>query len=64
MKKSLLESNPYLKDAAKRTVALTRNIETSSAIEGIFVKRDAKSGQFISLKKSLKTPVKTTKTSR
>jgi len=44
MKKSLLETNPYLKDAAKRTIALTRNIETSSAIEGIWGKRDAKTG--------------------
>jgi hypothetical protein len=64
MKKSLLETNPYLKDAAKRTRALTRNIETSSAIEGILVKRDAKSGQFVSLKKSIKSSGKATKTSR
>jgi len=64
MKKSLLETNPYLKDAAKRTMALARNIETSSAIEGIWVKRDAKSGQFISQTKSVKSPAKATKTSR
>jgi len=27
VKNTLLETNPYLKDAAKRTIALTRNIE-------------------------------------
>ena len=64
MKKSLLESNPYLKDVAKRTNALARNIETSSAIEGIWVKRDQKSGQFISQKKSVSSPGKAAKTSR
>ena len=64
MKKSLLETNPYLKDPAKRTIALTRNIETSSAIEGIWVKRNAKTGQFISVKSSVKSPLKATKTSR
>jgi hypothetical protein len=50
MKKSLFETNPHLQDLAKRTKALARNIETSSAIEGILVKRDAKTGQFISIK--------------
>jgi hypothetical protein len=64
MKKSLLETNPYLKNAADRTKALARNIETSSAIEGIFVKRDAKSGRFIAQKKSVSSPAKATKTSR
>ena len=47
MKKSLLETNPYLKDASKREYALTRNIETSSAIEGIRVKRDVVTGRFV-----------------
>jgi hypothetical protein len=64
MKKSLLETNPYLKDASKRTRALARNIETSSAIEGIRVKRDAASGRFVSQSKDLKAPVKPAKTSR
>jgi hypothetical protein len=47
MKKSLLETNPYLKDPTKREEATARNIETSSAIEGIWVKRDAVTGQFV-----------------
>jgi hypothetical protein len=47
MKKSLIETNPYLKDASKREDALTRNIETSSAIEGIRVKRNVVTGQFV-----------------
>lgn len=57
MKKSLLETNPYLKDPARRTIALARSIETSSAIEGILVTRDAKSGKFISRGKSVTPPV-------
>ena len=64
MKKSLLETNPYLKDASTRTKALARNIETSSAIEGIRVKRDAVTGHFVTRPKDLKTPVKPAKTSR
>jgi hypothetical protein len=64
MKKSLLETNPYLKDSRKRHQALARNIETSSAIEGIYVKRDAKSGRFIALKKETCSTSKATKISR
>lgn len=52
MKKSLLNTNPYLKDAAIRERSLVRNVESSSAIEGILVKRDASSGRFISSKTS------------
>jgi hypothetical protein len=62
MKKSLLETNPHLKDPAKRIIGQTRNIETSSAVEGIWVKRDAKSGQFTSVKKD-STPMKSVKKS-
>ncbi len=47
MKKSLLETNPYLWDASTWTKALARNIETSSAIEGIREKRDAYTGRFV-----------------
>jgi hypothetical protein len=47
MNKSLLETNPYLKDRKKREEAMARNIETSSAVEGIWVKRDAKTGKFV-----------------
>jgi hypothetical protein len=63
MKKSLLETNPHLKDPAKRMIAQARNIETSSAVEGIWVKRDANSGQFCSVRKE-KTPMKSAKKSR
>jgi len=52
MKKSLLNTNLYLKDAAIRERSLVRNIESSSAIEGIWVKRDASSGRFIASKTS------------
>lgn len=64
MKKSLLETNPHLQDASKREKALARNIETSSAVEGIWVKRDAVSGRFISQARDIKVPEKTSKTSR
>ncbi len=50
MRKSLLSTNPYLKDATSRERALARNIESSSAIEGIRVKRDATSGRFVANK--------------
>ncbi|WP_035055560.1 hypothetical protein [Desulfuromonas sp. TF] len=50
MKKSLLNTNPYLKDASQRERALALNIESSSAIEGIQVKRDAASGRFVATK--------------
>jgi hypothetical protein len=61
MKKALIETNPYLKDPAKRSKALERNVSSSSAIEGICVTRDAKSGCFVSQAKSgsnTKKPVK------
>ena len=48
MKKSLLETNPYLKNPLKRSKALVRNVTSSSAIEGIRVFRDSKSGRFVS----------------
>jgi hypothetical protein len=60
MKKSLLTTNPFLKDAAKRERTLTRNVESSSAIEGIWVKRDAASGRFVATKPS-SAPAKTVK---
>jgi hypothetical protein len=47
MKKTLLATNPHLKNAAQREEALARNIESSSAIEGIWVKRDATTGRFL-----------------
>ncbi len=35
MKKSLIETNPFLKDPAKRRRMLERSVLSSSAIEGI-----------------------------
>ena len=64
MKKSLLETNPYLKDPVQRDKTLARNVVTSSAIESICVTRDTKSGQFIAQSKGLKHPAKSVKTSR
>jgi Fic family protein len=37
MKKSLLETNPYLSDPAMRKKMLRRSIISSSAIEGIYI---------------------------
>ena len=34
----LIDSNPYLKDPQKREEAIIKNVESSSAIEGIYVK--------------------------
>lgn len=64
MKKSLLEMNPYLKDPAARNMALARNVVTSSAIEGIRVKRDVKSGCFVSNIKIDKISTKSSETPR
>lgn len=38
MKKSLLETNPYLKDPAERKRLLRRSLVSSFAIEGIYLK--------------------------
>lgn len=37
MKKSLLETNPYLKDPEMRKKLMRRSIISSSAIEGIYI---------------------------
>mgnify|MGYP002153768535 CR=1 FL=1 len=37
MKKSLLETNPYLKDPEMRKKMMRRSIISSSAIEGIYI---------------------------
>lgn len=63
MKKSLLETNPYLINPKKREEAMARNIETSSAIEGIMVKRNAKTGCFVHADK-VTVHSKATQTSR
>jgi len=38
MKKSLLETNPYLKDPAQRKRLMRRSLVSSFAIEGIYLK--------------------------
>jgi hypothetical protein len=40
MKKSLLETNPYLKDPAQRKRLLRRSLVSSFAIEGIYLKEE------------------------
>jgi hypothetical protein len=52
MKKSLQDTNPHLKDPKKREEALTRNVRSSSAVEGISVHRDSETGRFHSTKKA------------
>ena len=47
MGKTLAESNVHLRDTDKRKRAMARNIETSSAIEGIYLLRDARTGRFV-----------------
>jgi hypothetical protein len=37
MKKSLLETNPYLRDPEQRKLLLRRSLVSSFAIEGIYV---------------------------
>jgi hypothetical protein len=61
MKKSLLETNPYLKDPAQRKLLMRRSLVSSFAIEGIYLKdRTADSVKeemtnFISHKRSTST---------
>jgi hypothetical protein len=62
MKKSLLETNPFLKDPATRNKSLARNVVSSSAVEGIRVKRDSASGRFVTCAEEV--PTKHSKTSR
>ena len=63
MGKSLSESNIHLRDADKRQRAMARNVETSSAIEGIYLVRDAQSGRFVAKDKG-EPATEATETSR
>lgn len=40
MKKSLIETNPYLKDPAERKRLMRRSLVSSFAIEGIYLKEE------------------------
>jgi hypothetical protein len=48
-KKSLLETNPYLKDPAEREAGIVLNVATSSAIEGISL---SAFGSFVTTRKN------------
>ncbi len=48
MGKSLAEKNIHLQNADNRKHTMTRNIVSSSAIEGIWLKRDTRTGRFVS----------------
>ena len=63
MKNSLKHTNPHLKDPVVRERSLARNVESSSAIEGICVKRDAVTGRFIAEKTGSATATSIRKTS-
>ena len=47
MKKPLLETNRYLQDRLLRDKSLSKNIVSSSAIEGIHVSKDSLTGHFV-----------------
>jgi hypothetical protein len=47
MGKTLIHSNAYLKDTKILKKALDKNIGSSSAVEGIRVERDARTGDFM-----------------
>jgi hypothetical protein len=64
MKNSLSATNPYLKNPAMRERALTRNIESSSAVEGIKVKRNADTGRFVTKQSSAKAATTIKKNAR
>lgn len=56
MGKTLAQSNIYLRDTKQRLQAMARNIESSSAIEGIKLMRDTKNGCFVSNNKKSSNP--------
>jgi hypothetical protein len=56
MSKALIHSNSYLRDAKKREKTLERNVKSSSAVEGIWVDREAHTGRFVQKKSASNTP--------
>jgi len=50
MGKTLAKSNIHLRNSTTRQRGMARNIESSSAIEGVWVKRDAATGRFVDSK--------------
>lgn len=62
MKKTLLETNPYLKDPAQRKRLLRRSLVSSFAVEGIVLKEE---GTFVVKEQTLNfTPRKPSKSGR
>ena len=57
MGKTLAEKNIYLQNANQRKRSMIRNVETSSAVEGIRLMRDRKTGQFIAKGEEVVLPV-------
>jgi len=58
MGKTLAQSNSHLRDSSRRSQSMARNIESSSAIEGIKLVRDAKTGRFVAKKEVSKSSTK------
>lgn len=50
MSKTLVKSNRYLRNTSTRQRNMARNIESSSAIEGVWVQRDTATGRFVERK--------------
>jgi len=50
MSKTLVKSNRHLRDTTARRRNMARNIESSSAVENIQVKRDVSTGRFVERK--------------
>nr|WP_320116181.1 hypothetical protein [uncultured Desulfuromonas sp.] len=50
MSKTLVKSNRHLRDTTARRRNMARNIESSSAVEGVWVKRDTATGRFVERK--------------
>ncbi|WP_321391371.1 hypothetical protein [uncultured Desulfuromusa sp.] len=64
MGKTLAKSNIHLRNSVTRQRSMSRNIESSSAIEGVWVKRDAATGRFVDRKSLSSKETRITETKR
>ena len=64
MGKTLAKSNIHLQNSTTRKRSMARNIESSSAIEGVWVKRDAVTGRFVDRKSLSSKASRITETKR
>lgn len=64
MGKTLAKSNIHLRNSTTRQRGMARNIESSSAIEGVWVKRDAATGRFVDSKSLSSKTTRITETKR